>query len=372
MNNTIIIIIALFLTVGISSCIYRQKSNNKKETEDNQFDFEQVYTLALQENMAGILELLDSVPNSKLTDEQIEAKGYFYRRFRYQNEKYDYKTNDSLIINVVELFYSYWRKVLLDSKAIASADTELKAKLADYLYETNYISSEISRDSLIENLGDYLMDLLTQKGFYSNALGKTGNFYDLFLWAKETEKIYEINLPETDIKVKVIFMEDFISNGWSYYATFGVYYAGGWATRDALYCVKKAYDISSENFMIDYLTHEAQHFADYKLFPKLAQPDLEYRAKLVQLSKKQETLYNMINTLIIRSKNDRKYAHPFANFCVIRDLSKEIFNQKFVSDMDMWEKVSYQEINKASIKLIKQHTTNLNNAGAESVTEFIK
>lgn len=368
MKNTIKLIIALLLTAGVFSCNEQEKSKN----EVPQFDFEQIYTYGLQGNMNSIFQLLDSIPDEKLTDEQINLKDKFYKRFRKQDEKYNYETNDTLAISVVELFHSYWRTVLLDDKAIENADTVLKNKFADLLYKNNYISSEISRDSLIENLYDYLNGFLKSKGFYSNAMGKTGSFYDIFLWANETEKIYEICLPETNTKVKVIFMKKFVSNGWADYATFGKYYAAGWATTDALYCVKKAYDISSENFQVSYLTHEGQHFADYISFPLLKQADLEYRAKLAELSAAKETVYKLLNKFIKRTDKKREYAHPFANYCVIRDLSEEIFNQEFVADTIEWKKISYQEINKASIKLIKQHTIELNKIGTETITEFIK
>lgn len=347
-------------------------SKQSKEMEENQFDFEQVYTLGFQGKMDKILELLDSVPNGCLTNEQINLKEKYYKRFREQNEKYDCGTNDSLVINVVELFHSYWRTVLLDEKAIENADIKLKNKLANLLFKNKYISSEISRDSLIENLYDYLPEVLKQKEYYSNAMGKTARFYDLHLWAKETEKIYEINLPETKVKVKVIFMEDFISTGWLDYMSFGEFYAGGWALKDALYCVKKRYDISSESFQVSYLAHEAQHFADYISFPLLEQPDLEYRAKLTELSVAKETVYELLSKFIRNAeKKTREYAHQYANYCVVRDLSREIFDREFVLDIDVWKNISYQKINKASVKLIKQHTKDLSNVGAERVTRFI-
>lgn len=368
MKNTIKLIIASFLIVGVFSCNEQQKSKN----EEIKFDFEQIYALGFKGDMSVILELLDSVNNKDLTNEQISLKEKYYKRFREQNEKYDCETNDSLVINIVEIFHSYWRTVLLDDKVIENADTALKNKLADLLYE-NYISNEISRDSLIENLYNYLPEALKQKGYYSNAMGKTAKFYDLHLWTKETEKIYEINLPETKVEVKVIFMEDFISTGWLDYMSFGEFYAGGWALKDALYCVKKSYDISSESFHVSYLTHEAQHFADYKSFPLLEQPDLEYRAKLTELCMAKETAYELISKFIRGAdKKTKEYAHQFANYCIIRDLSKEIYNQEFITDTTEWKKISYKEINNASIKLIKQNTANLNILGAETVTALIK
>ncbi len=138
MKNTIKLFVIMLITASIFSCNEQQKSNNVKETEENQFDFKQVYTLGLQGNMGKILKLLDSVPNGDLTDEQINLKEKYDKRFREQNEKYDYETNDSLVINIVEIFHSYWRTVLLDDKVIENADTELEAiwklKTGDYSY----------------------------------------------------------------------------------------------------------------------------------------------------------------------------------------------------------------------------------------------
>ena len=375
MKNTIILIIALILTAGIFSCNEQQKLNN--ETKEEQFDFKQAYNLVFQGNMSGALELLDTIPDSKLTIDQKKIKDKYYKRFRYQNEKNDW------IVPLLEIFHSYWREVLLDYNAIESADVKLKTKLTDFLYERNFINSEIPRDTVFERLDNfqngivkkednYLFEFIKSKGFYGMPLGKTANYYDLLWWAKQTEKIYEIKLPENDVNVKVIFMEDFISNGWIDYATFGQQMAAGWAEKDALYCVKKVYDTSSEKFQVSYLTHEAQHFADYISFPLLESIDLEYRAKLAEMCTAKETVHELLSKFINMSDNDRRNAHPFASFCVIRDLSKEIFNQEFVTDIKEWEKISYQEINKASIKLIKQNTTNLNNVGPENVTEFIK
>jgi len=366
MKNTNKFIIALFLTVGIFSCTEQEKLKN------TEFDFELIYTIGLQGDMNAILELLDSIPDKNLTDKQISLKDKYYKRFRERNEEYTYKTNDTLIIDVVEIFHDYWNKVLVDNNAIENENTKLENKFVDLLYENNYISSEFPRDSVYENLSDYLMDLITQKGFYSNAMGKTQGIYDLFLWASTNKQIYDIKLPEKNIKVQVDFMENFVSNGWADYATFGRYYASGWATQDALYCVKKAYDISSESFDVSYLKHEAQHFADYKTFPLLEQTDLEYRAKLTELSTAQETIYKLISVFIKRSEKNKELAHPFAQYCIICDLSKRIFNKEFVSDMNKWEKVPYQKINKVSIELIKQNTADLNNIGAETVTKLIQ
>ena len=375
MNIAIKLTVALLLTAGIFSCYGQQKLNN--ETKEEQFDFNQVYNIVFRGDLSGVLELLDSTPDSKLTIDQKKLRDKYYKRFRYQNEDNDW------IAPLLELFQSYWREALQDYSAIENADVKFKTKLTDFFYERNFIDSDIPRDTVFERLdnfqnslvkkeGNYLYQFIKSKGFYGMPLGRMANYYDLLLWAKQTEKIYDIKLTDQDVKVKVIFMEDFISNGWIDYATFGEKMAGGWAEKDALYCVKKLYDTSSEQFLVSYLRHEAQHFADYISFPKLTSADLEYRAKLAEMSKAKETVYKLLNKFINMAHNDRNNGHPFASYCLIRDLSKEIFNQEFVSDIDKWKNISYQEINIASIKLLKQNTEDLKNAGAETVTEFIK
>jgi hypothetical protein len=114
--------------------------------------------------------------------------------------------------------------------------------------------------------------------------------------------------------------------GWEEYATFGKYYPGGWATKKALFCVRQAYNINSESFLVSYLDHEGQHFSDYKRYPNLIGNDLEYRAKLSELYFSNENVYKIIENFISTAKYDKNNAHPFSNYCVIRDMSKLLLN----------------------------------------------
>ena len=131
----------------------------------------------------------------------------------------------------------------------------------------------------------------------------------------------------------------------------------------------KSYRILCSTITI--LAHEGQHLADYKSFPKLNPPDLEYRAKLAELSKAKEIIYSLIKSFKDKAKYDKKHPHQFAEYCLIRDLSKILFNQDFVSDMKRWESIPYEKINEASTELLKKNTKQLKSAGAESVTELL-
>lgn len=170
--------------------------------------------------------------------------------------------------------------------------------------------------------------------------------------------------------MNVLFMEDFVTLGWEEYATLGNYYPGGWATKDAIYCVKSAYDLKSENFLISYLAHEGRHFIDYKLFPKLESADLEYRAKLTELSLADKTMYELIEFFIQNANFASENAHSVANFCAIRDLSRSIFGIDFEKDISKWKSIRPSKINKAAYKLIQLNTKALQSKGLD-VEKFI-
>ncbi|MBN8571443.1 MAG: hypothetical protein J0M18_17605, partial [Ignavibacteria bacterium] len=174
------------------------------------------------------------------------------------------------------------------------------------------------------------------------------------------------------VTVKVIFMNEVVTMGWEDYATLGRYYPGGWATDKELFCVGSAYDTASENFNVSYLQHEGQHFSDYKVFPKLTGPDLEYRAKLVELTYAKESIYNLINFFIHNSNYDRSNPHAFGNFCVIRDISNKLFDGKTESDIEKWKAVPGEKINKIAKELLITNTKLIKEAGSDTVSEFIQ
>ena len=165
--------------------------------------------------------------------------------------------------------------------SLKMAERELQSNIKEYLFTNNLVKPLLffkfsPSDKRIKRI-------LMTKGYYST-IGTTRPYRDLIIWKEQTEQEYIVRLPEGKQKVKVVFMGNFVCNGWIEYATMGKSSAGGWATKDAIYCLK-SYDVSSENFRVSLLVHEGQHFTDYQSFPKLRQADLEYRAKLAELSK---------------------------------------------------------------------------------------
>lgn len=340
--------------------------------QNNQtLQFSKIYAYALQEDVQKIISVLDTLPVDKLTDEQREVKEKYYRRFKYQNEEHNYITIDPKLNSLLKLYQYYWRNVLLNQEKTNQYNEQLKVSVIGFLREQGYKADTLSEQEYINNFGLHLKIFLKQQAYYA-ATGKTGNLYDLFIWPKQDTVTYHVQLPEITVETKIIFIENPVTMGWQEYATFGRSYPGGWATKEFLYCVKKAYDLEGENFKVSYLTHEAQHFADYKTFPKLTGADLEYRAKLTELVYAQKTLPKLMQVFIRNGNKEGRNAHGFANYAVVRNLSGKILKQEFVSDLEVWKKVSEEKISKTSRKLLKRHSKTLRKRGQDKVVEYIK
>lgn len=335
------------------------------------FEFKKIYSYALQADVSKILSVLDTLSDESLTQKERIVKEKYFHRFKFDDEDIDYNTSDPLLKSLLEVYHSYWKKALLDNKQTEQYDEQLKNNVAAFLTENGYLADTLSQEDVKDNFGKHLKSFLSHHNYYS-ATGKTAGLYDLFLWSKEVPKTYHVQLPETKTPTTVIFLEDVVTMGWEEYASFGTVYPGGWATKELLYNVRKAYDTTSENYKVSYLKHEAQHFADYKVFPALTGADLEYRAKLVELIYADHTLYDLIRSFIRNANHEGRNPHAFASYAIIRDLSGKIFKQDFVSDIEQWKNVPSKKIRKVSKRLLKQHSKALDEMGANTVTEYIE
>ena len=341
---------------------------------DNKIDstnFDKLYPFALRGNMSEVFNMLEKTDNKALTQEQLTEFNGYYERFIYQSEDFDYNTDDEEIIDLYKRFQNYWRSVMIENVPPKLADSLLRLETNHFLKK--HFRPQLSVEEINENNFLLFIDYFESKDLHGIAMGKTGHLYDLYLWKEEEEVEYSIDLPEGQgINVPVVFMRDFISNGWSHYTTFGHSFSGGWASSYKLYCVEESYGPrDEEEFLISYVSHEGQHFADYNTFPELKQADLEYRAKLTELSLARETLYDILDKFITNSKNDMQYAHGFANHVVIKELSEIFFKSEFESDSKKWEQIPQKKINKSALRLLKEHSRKLQDLGAESVEAYI-
>lgn len=324
------------------------------------FDIRKLFSLAIQEDVKSILTVLDTLSPSELSAGDSEIKDKYYMRFIRNDEKFDYNTDDPLLIGLIDIYKVYWKSILLKEHSIENADSILRENLFHFV-KNNYPPeiSALDESEARLNPWQYISRLLSINNYFNNVDGKTGNLYDIYIWKNEDTVDYNVGLPEVDINVPVIFMNDIVTMGWEEYATFGKYYPGGWPKDNVLYCVSKAYDTTKENFLVSYLAHESQHFSDLKLYKEIPSWELEYRAKLAELSKADETIYKILNSFIRGSKDDSSLSHPYAEYLVITDLSKVLFNEDFVYDLEKWKTISVEEINLSAINIIKQNSFQL-------------
>ncbi|MGB8316943.1 MAG: hypothetical protein WCE54_02380 [Ignavibacteriaceae bacterium] len=326
---------------------------------NEEFSFDKIYYYGIQEDVSKVVDALNSIPDDSLSADQKEIKEKYILRFQTKSEIFDFKTQDSLIINVLKIFHNYWRDILMKKESVRESQEENGMRLVNYL-KSNFFSNEtlFKKEINIENVIYYLSSILKKNGYYSR-IDKTGNLMDLIIWTKQSTKNYTICLADTTVNIPVVFIDSTITLGWEGYATFDHFYPGGWTGTDTLYCIKKGYDINSENFKVSLLTHETQHLLDKKLYSDFPRWRAEYRAKLAELSVANKTVYDLINGFIKGSENDPRLPHPFAEYKIIENLSKEIFNEKSVTDINKWENISRLKINNASRKLLKQNSIGL-------------
>lgn len=204
--------------------------------------------------------------------------------------------------------------------------------------------------------------LLQQDIFFDRSLASP--WYDLLLWKSQWQQKLEIELTDQRLELNVIFMDDFISLGWTDFATLGMTSSGGWAAVDAIYCVSWAWNHDSENFAVSFLKHEGRHFADFKTFPNLGVIDLEYRAKLTELAFASTTLPRILANFTVNSSPNSGSPHAFANYLITRDLYRAIFTADMAPKGRSLQDIPAEQIHTAARTLLEDHTARLHDAGA--------
>ena len=343
--------ICLFLFIFINSQLKASVSDSTK------IDKSKIFSYALNTDISSALKIME-IPDTSLSEYEKGFKTNFENRFKYSSDKSDYIDNiEPKARPLLEVYHSYWRKALLDVNK--NYDTLLTISLIEFLKKNYKPASSLNISSQDEDINNILTAYITSLGYKTTGFGKTGRLIDLLIWKNQNDTIYNFNIFGDTINVNVTFMDNFITLGWEEYATLGIYYPGGWADDKGLYCVKKAYYLQSESFLISYLAHEGTHFSDYKKFAGLPGNELEYRAKLTELSLAKETLYQTIDFFIKTAVKGSDSPHANADYAVISDLSEMLFNEEFESDYYKWKSVSTDSINSASHKLFEKNTSEL-------------
>ena len=304
-------------------------------------------------NVKQTLANLDTVKGFSNPIIHLVYTYYLKRKYhnRFVKNELENVSSNKVLNSISNIYKDYWKIKLLKKSNILQADSLLQRNLHSYFKRKN-----LTQLSFKEYSTDELMKIIEYQGakaelFYLNEI------YGITIWDEETVKNYRIELPKDTIQVDVTIIENYILRDWNNFATVGDSQTGGWVNSHTgkIYCNEGQYNFSSEGFLISYLKHEGLHFVDLKKYTNLSAADLEYRSKLVELSSLNKELFNRLEEFILFSNSaNRNFSHPYANYSIIKNLSKILFNSDFENNINKWKEISVEKINATSLKLLKE------------------
>jgi hypothetical protein len=347
----------IFITFGVLTCLFFYGKNNFENDKQTLLELKTKAGNGEIKYAFDKMEKIESFSNPLINFAYQRWKKKMYARFILKEEIIENTSDNKTINNISNIYREYWRTELLKNKPEDRTDSTLYKNLTNYII-SNQLSS-LSKDSLTKSIknGSELKKILDREGFKSKFLYRNG-FQDLLIWNKESIKKYEVILPKDTINTVVIFIENYNLKGYDGYATFNSVEPGGWALKESatLYCNKSEYNLASEKFEISYLKHESLHFTDLNEYPNLSITDLEYRSKIIELMYCTEKTINdrIVEFLNGASSVNRNHSHAYANYILIKNLSKLLFASEYVSDYNKWKQLPVETINNAASALYKK------------------
>ena len=345
-------------------------------------DLSKVFDAALNVDMVSALAVLDSLDTKQLSHKDKDTADCIRKTFRAaaQSTGADHSQPENLPPRVHEIrraYREYWHGMMLRQASAPEAEALLLAALNRALAGAPAAAGAGATDSPAADTTAGL-DVVTERartaieagGLHALA-GVTSPLWEMMIWKTQTPRTYRVKLTDRSVEVRVVFIDDFVSLGWAGYATCGRAHTGGWATKEELYALRSSYDLNSENFRVSYLAHEGRHFADYKRFPKLEQPELEYRAKLTEIAVSEKTTHELIENFARRNGRDRAVPHSFANYCVARDLGRAVLGAGAADDPSAWAKISAARLRSEAAKLLRENGARLDRSGPAEIARFL-
>ena len=244
-------------------------------------------------------------------------------------------------------YRNYWRLNLLRSVEPGLAEARLAQDLAALL--------QLDGGENTPDPESLTVDLLERTGWHYS-VASTPPWRDLFVWKSERHDRYEVELTDQVVPVKVVFMDDFVVQGWKDFASLGLAATTGWVENGHLYCVAWAYDTQSENFAVSYLKHEARHLADLQRFPAMTAAELEYRAKLTELAFANSDLSRIWNDFNAKAANNPDSPHAEANWRVVRDMERMMATGQNPTPSNALTSIDALRINQAARRLLQENT----------------
>ncbi len=328
-----------------------------RETESN------AYSHCLQGQVGPALQALES-NEAKLRPKGRKLLLGLRKRFQEREIYLRLSVRDKFVRDVIRSYREYYTEALTESVSLERAEESLRQALMAILDSDQSVPANQVDPAQVQ---DAVCAALRNRGLKCLA-GRIMPHLHIHIWSEEEVRTYEVDLPGGRRKTTVRFLSGFLEQGWSHYATLGRYYAGGWADRHEVTCVRKAFDLDSEGFRVSLLAHESQHQSDYEEFPELTGMDLEYRAKLVEIS-----LASRPNQLAerfrSRASDNQSSPHAFSAFVVIQDLRKALGANSQIDSA--WKPTSAPRLRSIAEDLLRAHSAALREAGAATVESMI-
>src|SRR5262245_3768444 len=166
---------------------------------------------ALQGDAGRAVHLLRKVPENGFAPADRTFRACMLRRF--DDETADAESSglgDAFARQALDHYRTYWRASLLRPQARPAAEAALLRALRRLLHR------EDAAD--LDALEPELKDRLAKSGYHA-LLGVTLPLHELMLWTKQDTRAVKVELPEGVHTTEVVYLDDFASLGWSYYAT---------------------------------------------------------------------------------------------------------------------------------------------------------
>jgi hypothetical protein len=320
-------------------------------------DFNAALAPVFEGDMPSTLARLAALPERDMNARQLALRTCMQARFggaAADRGRGPLPALTSLAGDVLASYRRYWTAALQRTSTAEAAEASLLSEL-EGLSGTPRLGPEARAESPAR-----LAELLEAQGLFVLG-GVTPPLREFMLWRQQTRQVTHIELPGGAIDVAVTLLDDFVSLGWAAWATCDKSHTGGWATADGIMVVRPAWDLDSESYRISLLAHEAQHFSDYRRYPQLAGPDLEYRAKLVELALAADTQRKLLDSFSTRALRDRALPHSFASYWVVERLRSRIGGERWIAAPRL-------AIRQAALAELAAHGTALDERGRASVT----
>ena len=258
-------------------------------------------------------------------------------------------------LKVLDSYRTYWR----EAAAVPSAHDAALAAHTRRLWNLLGAGDGALDRSALEGL---VFERIRAEGYHPLG-GRTGRLYELMLWSKQETRDVSVALPEGVYSTRVFMLDGFESRGWSNWLTCDATGTGGWAKSDGVYVVVSVYgDLQGEDFRVSLLGHETQHFADYKTWPGLPGRELEYRAKLTELSLSDVTREALLAAFERNQSDNEADPHSHANKRVLAALRARL---GLAPDADL-EAVAADDLREAARQELFADTARRRAAGAVS------